>query len=848
MTGAILDMTEATGRADVGGKASALAELAQAGFDVPPFFVILPSTFDGQALKPEARDPLAAALAKLPGDRFAVRSSGGEEDGSANSHAGQFLSVLDVLRDGIAEAVERVAASGRTDSLRAYRVSRGLDPDGGAPAVIVQRLVDARTAGVMFTADPLTGRRDRVIINATAGLGDRLVAGEVDGESYVFDRASGQLLEGSAYQPSPEEKEWMGGLVAGSSTGPAPAPPKGALTATDRKALHDLATRVEAARGVPQDIEWAIEGDRLFLLQARPITTPLRPPAIPDDLPLIFDNSNIIESYPRLVSPLTYSFARYAYSRIYRVFVALVGVRPSVIRANAAVFDNMLARLDGRVYYNLGNWYRALALLPGFSLNAGWMETMMGVSEPLPPDFMARMGIRRGVLGRLADRVRMVGMAYRLARESIRLKRTMRAFYKRLNAALAGGDKIATLPLSGLAAEYRRIEAMLLDRWDAPLVNDFLCMVAFGASRKLIEKWAGPPGLLLHNDVMIGQGDIVSAEPAQRIKAMGRLAAGDSALLAALDAADRARIEAHPTLGPAVAEYLAKFGDRCLEELKLESITLSEDPRPLFASIVSAARSSRTEVERVDDADQRLATLFEGKRVRHFAMQRLMRWTKNRVRDRENLRFERTRVFGRARRVFLAIGKEFHASGVLDDPRDIFMLSLDEVLGSIEGFALDTDLRAIAARRRAEMEAFTALPDPPERIVTDGAAILRTRSLSSGGGWTIYPPESPSQQGLGCSAGIATGLARVITDPATTPIAPGEILVARHTDPGWIAHFSNAAAIVVERGSLLSHSAIVARELGIPCVVALKGAMTWLKTGDRVEVDGGTGVVRKLDG
>jgi pyruvate,water dikinase len=103
-------------------------------------------------------------------------------------------------------------------------------------------------------------------------------------------------------------------------------------------------------------------------------------------------------------------------------------------------------------------------------------------------------------------------------------------------------------------------------------------------------------------------------------------------------------------------------------------------------------------------------------------------------------------------------------------------------------------------------------------------------------------------QGLGCSAGTATGLARVITDPASTPIAPGEILVARHTDPGWIAHFSNAAAIVVERGSLLSHSAIVARELGIPCVVALKGAMTWLKTGDRIEVDGATGLVRKLDG
>jgi pyruvate,water dikinase len=206
MSAFVLDMAEAAGRSDVGGKARALADLVKAGFDVPPFFVILPSAFDGASLKPEAREELVPALGGLAGDRFAVRSSGGEEDGSADSHAGQYLSVLDVTREGVAEAAERVAASGRADSLRAYRASRGLGPEGGAPAVIVQRLVDARTAGVMFTADPLTGRRDRIVVTATAGLGDRLVAGEVDGTTYVFDRASGHLVEGPAYEPTPAEK------------------------------------------------------------------------------------------------------------------------------------------------------------------------------------------------------------------------------------------------------------------------------------------------------------------------------------------------------------------------------------------------------------------------------------------------------------------------------------------------------------------------------------------------------------------------------------------------------------------------------------------------------------------
>jgi pyruvate,water dikinase len=211
------------------------------------------------------------------------------------------------------------------------------------------------------------------------------------------------------------------------------------------------------------------------------------------------------------------------------------------------------------------------------------------------------------------------------------------------------------------------------------------------------------------------------------------------------------------------------------------------------------------------------------------------------VRDRENLRFERTRIFGYARRVFLALGREFAARGLITAQRDIFFLTKDEILNAVEGAGLSHDLKAIVAMRKAEDEAAQTRIDPPERITLRGPAIAPVWKADV----SQIVNTDTVQTATGCAAGQVTATARVIRDPRTQSLAPGEILVARHTDPGWIAVFAQASAIVVERGSLLSHSAIVARELGIPCVVGLKGATQWIMDGQEITVDGATGRVEK---
>lgn len=814
----IVRMQEIASASRVGGKAAALMRLANQGFNVPRSVALPPEAFDAACMKPEAEKALAAALPEIGPGPFAARSSAMEEDGDKLSHAGQFLTFLNLDAAGLPAACVKVFESGKRSSVAGYREKHGLSGEGGGTAVLVQQMVNARAAGVAFTADPVNGRRDRIVISAIAGLADQLVGGEEDGETYLLDR-TGQILDRPVGQ--------------------------GVLSKADIAVLADLAVKVEAACGRPQDIEWAFEGETLYLLQARPITTALAPDVIDDDTLTVFDNSNIIESYPGVVSPLTFSFAQYAYDRVYRAFVRLLGVNERVIAENAVVFDNMLARIDGRIYYNLVNWYRALALLPGFSINRAHMETMMGVDEPLPAEISSKIGPPPAKGFALAAAWCSVGRsAARLLWEAIRIKSTTRNFYRRLDSSLkAPPAALDVMPLTALAREYRRIEASLLDRWDAPLINDFLCMIAFGASRKMLERWCGAEGLALHNDIMIGQGDIISAEPAQRIRCMAAILEGHDELRAELAAGRGADLSTHPELAREVAAYLAKFSDRCTEELKLESVTLDRDPRPLYRAI---AAGSGTHHAMAGRGMEGIDALLADRPVKKFVARHVIAWTKARVSTRENLRFERTRIFGRARHLFRAVGRQFQADGVIEDADDIYFLTIQEVLGTIEGFAVSTDLAGLIRLRRREMEEAAKRPDPGRRLIVRGAArasrdVDSVPSLATGADNALM-----ERTGTGCSTGVATARARVIRDPRTEALAKGDILIAHHTDPGWIAVFTNASAIVVERGSLLSHSAIVARELGIPCVVGIKGAMDWIADGETIEVDGGSGRVRRI--
>ena len=830
-----------TGRdTELGGKGKSLAALTRAGLPVPAWCAVSPRA------DTEAAAEIAAALATFPARTlFAVRSSAAEEDGAALSFAGQLESYLFVPPADVLRAVAAVRQSARSKRVLAYRREHGLDTQPPLPAVIIQQMVNADTAGVAFSADPVGGRRGVALVSAVYGLGSALVSGESDADTFQVGR-DGRILDRqiaakrTAHRAAPGSAEGVRAEPVPDDLAHLPA-----LTDEQVQAVAALARRAERFFGRPQDIEWAIAGGQLYLLQSRPITT-LEALPDPDGALNLWDNSNIAESYAGITTPLTFSFARHVYEHVYRQFCRLLGVSATVITEHDPTFRRMLGLIRGRVYYNLLSWYRILALLPGFAANRRFMEQMMGVKEELPEDLLQAMGRRAG----MRDRLQMLRMGGKLLSHLLALPGSVARFFRRLDAALAPTDPpLGAMRADELAAHFHRLERDLLMRWDAPLVNDFFAMIFYGLLRRCAETWCGDREGTLQNDLISGQGGMISAEPARRVREMA--AAADPAFIGLLCTGSREEtlqaMAAHPEFTQQYEAYLAKFGDRCLEELKLESLTLEDDPLPLLRAVGHLAGRPGEQARAGDDprlrAERLVADRLRWRPLHRFVFGLILRQARARVRDRENLRFERTRVFGRVRRIFLELGRRLAADGLLEEARDIFYLEKDEIFGTVNGTATCTGLKALVALRQAEFARFREMPAPGDRFATRGVVHLgnafRGEAAPAAGA-------AEQRQGIGCCPGVVQGRARVITDPRDAQLEPGAILVAERTDPGWILLFPAAKGVLVERGSLLSHSAIVAREMRIPTVVSLPGLTAWLKDGDLVELDGSTGVVRRL--
>ena len=862
----------------LGGKAAALAALRRSGASIPAWFVITAEAFDTSlgererhtmaaspapdlltdlTLGPGPRRELSEALAGLCPDAepVAVRSSAADEDGAQHSFAGQFESFLFVPPAQVPDAVKSVWQSAFNERLLAYRRTHGLSSAGRPPAVLVQRMVNASRSGVAFSADPVTGRRGVAMVAASYGLGTSVVSGEQAADTYRVDR-DGRILERVvaekrfAHHPAPAR---AGGLQCVEV--PTQDAHRPALTDDEVRAVAALARQAGHHFGCPQDIEWAIEDGCLYLLQARPITA-LSEVVDPDGALCLWDNSNIAESYAGVTTPLTFSFARRAYEEVYRQFCRLMRVPAARIAAHDDIFPHMLGLIRGRVYYNLLSWYRVLALLPGYALNRGFMEQMMGVRERFPESLLPT-GRTTAWRDRLMDGVRLLVTLGGLVLNLCRLPRRIADFHRRLDAALAPAHpSLEEMRPDELAAHYRHLERQLLTRWDAPLVNDFFAMIFFGILRRLTDRWCGNEGTF-HNDLLRGEEGTLSTEPARRIREMAEIAAANPGLTARLcdglldtilDEMGRA-----PAFAARYREYLERFGERCLEELKLESLTLHDDPLPLLRAVGTLARRIASpdretpwhrDTGHRDDAERRACATLAGRSARRVVFRWVLRQTRMRIRDRESLRFERTRLFGHVRRIFLEFGRRFFALGVLDAPRDIFSLEVEEVLGFVEGTGTSTNLKGLASLRKAEYDGYRRSEPPPERFETRGVASLGIIPCLSATGATAT---GEARTGLGCCAGVVRGPVRVITDPRNARLRQGEILVAERTDPGWVMLFPSASGLLVERGSLLSHSAIVAREMGIPAIVSVAGVTHWLKDGDWVELDGASGVVRRLD-
>nr|CAM58111.1 phosphoenolpyruvate synthase/pyruvate phosphate dikinase [uncultured marine microorganism] len=625
----------------------------------------------------------------------------------------------------------------------------------------------------------------------------------------------------------------------------------GAAILRDRQVrqIAQLVRKASAYFETPQDIEWAISGRRIYLLQSRDITTLAS--GADRAAYALWDNSNIVESYGGVTTPLTFSVARGAYEEAYRHFGRVLGVSEHAIRSNRRTYEQMIGLIQGRVYYNLLNWYRLLMLTPGFRFNSRFMEQMMGVTDGLPENVVPK-GQHGGRLAALRAKAGLVRVANRLIVKLFSHNRRVRGFHRRIDQLLDPVE-LDTMSLDELIDYYEWLQAEVIPAWDTPLINDLYCMIFHGALRQLCARWFGAELSAIHNDLIGGEAGIISLEPVRRMRELARIAKADRGLKEALCngtlGSIEKGIEGNSAFRHEYHAYIERFGDRCLDELKLESQTLADDPMPMLRTVgqlANAGKASSGGLEKLRaEAERSVDAILGTRKLRRRIFNIALNLARARIRDRENLRFERTRVYGRVRAVFMEIGARLNKLDVLDRADDIYYLDVQEITGLIRGTGASAQMKSLIHSRRAEFEGYASGSEPPRRFITCGPAQLESSMQ------TIECDNTDeianARKGQACSPGIVRGPVRVVKDPRTATIRSGDILVAERTDPGWITIFPLVKGLIMERGSLLSHSAIVARELGLPAVVGVEDACRWLQDGDWVELNGASGHIRRLD-
>jgi len=855
----------------LGGKAANLARLELLGLAVPPWYAVTTDAFESAREAAELDPGLEQAIERAHAARIggletlvAVRSSAVGEDAAGESFAGLHDSFLFVKgREALLDAIRRVWASAFNERALAYRRARNLPLDRIAIAVVVQQMVDARSSGVLFTANPNDGNVHEIVISALWGAGEGLVSAGLDADTWIVDKESLAVAEQIAEKREELVLDRAAGQGLAREEVPAELRSAPSLSRNQVEETARAGLAIERHYRRPQDVEFSIdEAGRLWILQARPVTTVEEVgPAAGNRL--LWDNSNIIESYSGVTSPMTFSFIRRAYSIVYHCFAEVMGIGPEAVRANRDVFDNMLGLFRGQVYYNLHNWYRLVRLFPGFNYNKSFMESMMGVreglakgdqtEEPAPVSGMRRYTVELPAL------LRLVGRSVRNFLHIRRIVGDFEAHFRERYGTWSAMDFRRMAPHE-LAALYRKMEDQLLWEWKAPIINDFFVMIFYGTLKKLSVSWCGDEHGSLQNDLIAGEGGIESTEPTKlllRLAVQARQNPALRQLLLETPADELARrIPADPRwteFAAEIARYLDLYGFRCVNELKLEESSLRDRPAFLYQILrnyLAMEDPSALDVTVMEERERKLRSDAEARAFaairspwRRWIFRRVLRNARLGVKNRENLRFARTRIYGLLRELLRAIGEDFAREGLLNTADDIFYLEIDEVWDFIRGRAVTTNLKGLSALRRAEFDAYrreveTTLAD---RFETFGLPYHRNRY--QGRPRPAVVGEDGVLRGIGCCPGVVTGPVKVLRTPSEDARLDGEILVAERTDPGWVPLYPSVSGLLIERGSILSHSAIVAREMGIPTIVGIPGLVSALETGQVVTMDGAAGTV-----
>ncbi len=894
----------------VGGKALELARLRRYEYLVPNYLVLSSKAYqhtldDIEKHNPLTRDrkpnfyhtsqqcrstitnTLEIAIKKIQagGSRLiAVRSSAVEEDGETQAYAGLMKTILGVQTlDDLFDAVVQIWSSYHSAELIAYREKLNANSDSRSSisnagcAVIIQEMIQPQASGVLFTAHPQSGQRDCALVEANYGLGESVVQPEGEIDQYLLDLAT------SGHNNPIEQKIGTKETARRYDASKRKVISKPireqfkripCLSSKQLGLLHSLAVRMLKTheREGPQDCEWAFVKNKLYLLQARPIT---RLPLLQKPLaePTIWDNSNIQESYNGVTTPLTFSVASLAYATVYEETARIAGAPEKLITRAKPLFRNLIGYVHGHIYYNINNWIECLSYAPSFKRSKEDMEKMMGVSTPIPflkdENFRWQEKLKKLPLVLLA--------AYKLVTSMMRLKKNILFFLKEAERLMekSKAKNLNTQTDFTLIRSFSALNEDMLSIWHIPIHNDVYVMIMNGLVGRTLNKLVGTTDNDNEQDAVVKGAELesllavdkelASIAPALALNNIAKLISNSAearyffseykkknnqAAESNISFSMESLYALMPQIEPVCRLYLNKFGDRFIGEQKLETITPIQNPDlliPLIANclddngilnIRTISNTRHQEIqEKLDEKLKQYTSTIKGKFLCHFLKFTLKR-LRNGIDQREAMRLERTRLFGQYRAIFFALGKQWSQAGLIEKPGDIFFITWEEIFAYTEGRGISTDFKSLVSIRRIEYLKRKALPPLKQQFTTYGGIsdLLESDMIDK-----PYNPNQKSFQGTGCQAGMIRGKVKVLLSADQNLDIKDAVLCARRTDPGWTPLFLGAKAVIVEQGTLLSHSAIIARELGIPTIINVPHITQILKDGDCVEIDGQSG-------
>jgi phosphohistidine swiveling domain-containing protein len=821
---------------------------------------------EGAEVPRSLRDEISAACARLlPGSAVIVRSSAVGEDGAASSFAGQLDSILDVRgEDELFRAILACWSSYWSDRCLFYQASREALLLG--MGIVVQELVQSKISGVLFTEAPGAPSGDELFAEYCFGQGTALVSGAINPGSFAVSRASLRVRRIAA-----PEQEAIAGAAA-------------LLTDACIVELARAALSLEAHFGAPQDIEWTLDPlGRLFLVQSRPITTSKRANerASSSAAPRVtWSNANVNENFPAPISPLLYSIASAGYSNYFKNLAKAYGISERRIRAMEDPLRSIIGVHGARMYYNLTNIHAFLSVAPFGDTLAEYFNTYVGASAPdgKKPGIAPRRGV-----GRAADLAELAVVAATTANQYRTIENKIREFEARVDAFAerTRPPVLAEKSKNELLADLRAFVDIRCNRWTNASLADAASAVCYGLLKQALrEALPDADQGALHNTLLKGLPDIVSSQPAVEIWELSRLVRADAELRALLEGEGGAAVliaierdkerggERFAAFRSALDRSLERWGFRGSGELMLTEPSFQEDPAGLLAIVKTymaidgtspAEVMKRQDEERVAETARVIALLRDPRRgslvsrtLRARAVSLLLGWTQRSIGLRERARLKQALLYSRFRRVALAIGEALVKEGGIDAPADIFFLTHQEIDALLSGSAMfPYRVRDLIALRREEHRELSSMAPPDVITLPEGdylemagaAALAEGAKAASPGG--AAPDDL---RGAGTCGGRITAPAAVIGDMSEAHrLAAGDVLVTRQTDPGWGPVFFLIKGLVMERGGMLSHGAIIAREFGIPAVVGVREATQRIRHGSTVAVDGDRGTVRLLD-